>query len=242
MGLFDLPAPLFNAIQQLLTALPPLLQLSLWAVFTGAISMACYWAFSNQSKVADAKAAAIAARTALNGYEGHEFSEMWALVGATLRTSGRHFWVVLGPALLGSLPALTLIVWVSNQFGYVLPEAGQTLAITVETEAGSVGTRRVLYPGTTGTVPVRAADGAALTMLPLQAPVPLIHKKLWWNSLIGNQAGYLDDDAPVEALRFGLTPQHFINVGPDWARSWELTYFLLLIISSLAIKFAFRID
>ena len=242
MGLFDLPAPLYNAIQQLLDGLPPLLQLSLWAVLTGIVSMACYWFFSNQGKVTGAKEAALAARKALNAYEGHEFSEMWALVGATLRTSGKHFWIVLGPALLGSLPALTLIVWVSNQFGYQMPQAGDTLSITIETEAGDTASLALVYPAADATLPVTAADGEELTTLPLQAAIPVIHKKLWWNTLIANQAGYLDDSSTVAAIRPDLTPQHFISIGPEWARHWELTYFLLLIISSLAIKFAFRID
>jgi len=242
MGLFDLPAPLYDAIQHLLTSLPPLLQLSLWALLTGIISMVCYWAFSNQGKVAGAKQEALAARTALNGYEGHEFSEMWALIGATLRTSGRHFWIVLGPALLGSLPALTLIVWVSNQFGYHLPEPGQTIDITIETEAGATKDISIFYPPADKTLPIIAADGSELMTLPLEGPIPVIHKKRWWNTLIANQAGYLDDASPVKEIRPTLAPQQFLNVGPGWARSWELSYFLLLIISSLAIKFAFRID
>ena len=76
---------------------------------------------------------------------------------------------------------------------------------------------------------------------PVFRVVPVLHKKLWWNSLIGNPNGYLDDDHPVEAIYFELQSMEFLSFGPGWIRGWEFSYFVLLIIVSLVIKFAFRI-
>ena len=247
MGLFDIPAPLLTALDDGLSLLPPLARLLLWAIITAAISMLCYWAFSAQEKIGAAKQAALDARAALNNYEGHEFAEMWPLLGNSLRTSGRHFLVVLGPALLGSLPALLVIVWVSNQFGYHLPVSGDTLTVTttpaVDLRLDTKGDNFVIdYPAAGGTRKIATDDGIALTALPLSGAVPVIHKKLWWNTLIGNRAGYLADDAPVDELRIDLTAQRFHKLGPGWAQTWEVPYFLMLILASLTIKFVFRID
>lgn len=248
MGLFDLPGPLLSAADSLLSFLSPLARLIFWAVFTGAVSMLCYWVFSAQDKVADAKKAAIDGRRALNAYEGHEFSEMWPLVSVSLQGSLRHFWVVLGPAVLGSLPALAVIVWVANQFGYIQPEAGAPFqiyadpAIELQLERTGEDSYTLTYPSADAPVDIRLSDGAVLTQLPLAAPVPIIHKKLWWNSLIANPAGYLADDAAIDEIYFEIESQQFLGFGPDWMRSWELSYFLLLIVTSLGIKFAFRID
>ncbi len=246
MGLFDIPAPLLTAVDNALDFLPPLLRLLLWALVTGVLSMVAYWACSAQGKVATAKATALNARVALSSYEGHEFSELWPLIGESLSASGRHFLVVLGPALLGSLPALFVIVWVSNQFGYSLPPGGAAVQITatpaMKLETAPAGGSQMIWPATGETTTVRTTSGVPLVELPLPAAVPVIHKKLWWNTLIGNRAGYLADDAPVEQLQVDLEPQRFVTLGPGWLQTWEAPYFLVLILSSLAIKFVFKID
>ena len=247
MGLFDLPSPLYSTIDNLLGFLPPLPRLLIWAVFSGGVSMLFYWLCSRQDKVAAARDRALRARADLNAYEGHEFGEMWPLAAESLKASLAHFGVVLGPALLGSLPALTLIVWVSNNFGYSLPKPGEPLAmlpqpaITLNQQSLWDSAFVARYPADDTAAEIRTADGELLLTLPLAAPVPIVHKKLWWNSLIGNGAGYLDDDAAVDEIRFWLQRQTFLNVGPAWMRGWELTYFFLLVVSSLVIKRVFRI-
>jgi len=247
MGLFDLPAPLYSAIDSLLDFLPPLPRLLLWAVFSGAISMLFYWLCSRQDKVAAARDRALQARRELNAYEGHEFGEMWPLAAESLKASLAHFGVVLGPALLGSLPALTLIVWVSNQFGHTLPEPGEPLAMlpqpatTLNQQPLWDSAFVARYPAADEATEVRTDDGKLLLTLPLAAAVPVMHKKLWWNTLIGNGAGYLAYDAPVDEVRFWLQRQVFLDFGPAWIRGWELTYFFVLVVSSLVIKRLFRI-
>ncbi|MBT8422542.1 MAG: hypothetical protein HKN56_06285 [Gammaproteobacteria bacterium] len=251
MGLFDLPGPLLTAIDNLLDFLPPLPRLALWAVITGALSMAGYWLLSNQTRVSEAKADALTTRRALSSYDGHEFNEVAPLITASLRASLRHFGTVLWPALGGSLPALAIIVWVSNQFGYILPDAGN--AITVST---APATALALAPAdhsdanTEGYVAIWPAENAQLpvgtvdetfVVLPLPAPAPVMHKKLWWNALIANPAGYLEDNASVNELYLGIESQQLLHIGPAWLRGWAAPYFILLIISSLAIKAAFRI-
>jgi len=248
MGLFDLPAPLLSAADGLLGFLPPLLRLLLWALITGVLSMVCYWAFSTQDKISAAKSAALQARAALNSYAGDQFGEMWPLVNASLRTSLKHFWVVLGPAVLGSLPALTIIIWVSNQYGYVQPTPGESLGITTQpvielqlSTATSTG-YAVTYPASGESLSIRSEAGTPLLDLPLPTPTPVVHKHQWWNYLIGNPAGYLPATAATDEVRLDVRPQLFVTLGPDWLHTWEATYFLVLILSSLIIKVVFKID
>jgi len=250
MGLFDIPAPLFGAIDGLLGFLPAYARLLLWATITGALSMFFYWLCSAQGKVEAAKQRAIKGRKEMAAYQGTEFGEMWPLAKESLAASGKHFTVVLIPAVLSSLPALTLIVWVSGQFSYTLPAPGTNVAIQstpaaalerlqplVTSDNGSA----IAWPASNDKVVVSISDGIELFDLPLQAAVPVVHQRKWWNSLIANPNGYLPDDIDIEEIRFELLPIEFLQFGPAWARTWELSYFLLLILVSLGIKVAFKI-
>ena len=234
-----------------MSGFPALPRLLIWAAITGAISMALYWLCSAQDKVGAAKERAISARKAMAAYQGTDFDEMMPLAIESLASSLKHFAIVLVPALLSSLPALTLIVWVSGQFGYLMPEPGAAVSVTtipavtiqdaVLAGDSDEGSYTVNYPAIDDTLDIVAASGTLITTLPLHGPVPVIHKKVWWNSLIGNPNGYLPDDHEIEAIYFDLASMEFLPVGPGWVRGWEFSYFVLLIIVSFGIKIAFRI-
>ncbi|MDP6436560.1 MAG: hypothetical protein QF790_01960 [Gammaproteobacteria bacterium] len=240
MGFLDIPAPVFSAIDGALGILPAYLRLILWAVVTAVISMFLYWLCSAQDKVGRAKERAVTARKNMAAYDGHEFDEMWPLAKESLAASGKHFVIVLGPALLSSVPALMLIIWVSNHYSYALPEAGTTIALEA-TPGNSLALTQIEWPDADKPVDVQDNDAKTLLTLPLAAAVPVIHKKAWWNSLIGNPNGYLDETASADEVRFDLPRLTYLDFGPGWTRTWELSYFLMLIICSLGIKVAFRI-
>jgi len=250
MGLFDLPAPLYSAIDGLLGFLPMLPRLLLWSIVTGILSMVLYWLCSAQGKVEAAKLRAIAGRNAMSSYEGTEFDEMWPLAKESLAASGKHFLIVLVPAVLSSLPALTLIVWVSNHFSYTLPAAGTEILVQSTPAMSLTGlapaseqanSYTLVWPDSATPLTVFSTTNESLVTLPLAAPVPVVHQRLWWNSLIGNPNGYLPAASSVQEIRFGLPPVEYLAFGPGWARGWELSYFLLLILCSLGIKVAFKI-
>ena len=60
--------------------------------------------------------------------------------------------------------------------------------------------------------------------------------------LIGNPAGYLPDDAPLERIEVDLPPKEYLALGPAWLRSWYAVFFAALLAASLAIKVAARIE
>jgi hypothetical protein len=251
MGFFDLPAPLFMVIDNLMSGLPVYPKLLIWSALTAILSMALYWFCSKQDEVAEAKQRALAARRSMASYQGTEFDEMLPLAKESLIASGRHFGIVLWPALLSSLPALAIIVWVSNQFAYSLPNPGAYMHAHTDPEIPLADLSAVLiqpelafmveYPETGKSYDIVVANGEYLLTLPLSAPVPVVHKRQWWNWLIGNPNGYLPAENEIEAIHFTLPAIKYLNVGPGWVQGWEFSYFSLLIIVSLAIKFAFRI-
>jgi hypothetical protein len=89
---------------------------------------------------------------------------------------------------------------------------------------------------------VTAAGGEVIGDIALAAPVPTIHKKQWWNTLIGNPLGYLPDDGAIEAIAFDLPEKDYLGFGPGWLRPWYVLFFTILVIGSLAIKIVGRIE
>jgi hypothetical protein len=254
MGFFDIPAPLFGFLDSYLEAiLPPLGRLLVWAVAAGVLSMATYRLFSAQENISRIKSAAAAARNALARYDG-EFEGLWPLIRASLALSSKHMGVTLWPALVASLPALFIMAWVSNSFGYHFPSPGTPTDIRVvpaqaeiawNTEnADMIGdaTWRIDWPTPVAAIELTDISAKIIAEFPLSAPVPVVHKWQWWNAIIGNPAGYLPDAIEIERIEIALPNTEYLNFGPAWLRSWEPSFLIVLVLCSLAVKFAFRIE
>lgn len=246
MGLLDLPAPLFAALDSLLSGLaPPTLRLVLWGVVAALLSMGAYWLLSPQTRIAKAKADALAARRALDAYDG-ELAEAWPLMGRVLRTALRQLGLVTSPALLGSLPVLAMLAWLSTTYGHAFPPDGADIPVRTTPEAGAARVQPVQAEAD------MAAEGHQIVLLDaagnvverflLSAPVPTIHKRQWWNALIGNPIGYLPDSSRLEWIELGLPQREYLSVGPSWLRAWYVVFFGVLLAASLAIKVAARIE
>jgi len=250
MGFLDLASPLFSMLDGWISFLPETLRIILWASVGAAVSMYLYLKLSAQDKIGTIKSDSVAARKALSSYEGAEFDEMMPLATRVLSLSGKHFIAVLGPAVLSSLPALALIVWASNQFGIVAPAAGTPVAVSVYPETAIVWSpKEAASSGETGTLVAWPESGAVVTassdageLFVIGAGLaPVIHKKAWWNNLIGNPAGYLADDSSIELVEIDMTYREFLPFGPDWLREWAGLFFIALLVVSIGIKVVFKI-
>ncbi|MCK5622714.1 MAG: hypothetical protein KAJ11_10525, partial [Alphaproteobacteria bacterium] len=109
------------------------------------------------------------------------------------------------------------------------------------TEASAENGWTVNWPAEGETLLLTDAGGDALLSLPLTHPVPVRHKRVWWNMLFANPLGSLSGDAPAEAIEIGLEAQVFMPFGPDWMQGWEALFILVVLIASVAIKIMFRI-
>ncbi len=65
--------------------------------------------------------------------------------------------------------------------------------------------------------------------------------RVWWTLFIGNPLGYLPDDSDFERVEFELRPRRFFDSPADWMGGWEFSFFTIMIVVSLAIKFVFRL-
>jgi len=253
MGLFDLPAPIFGAIDHILAmALPPVLRLAVWGVVAGWLTMVVYRFFSDQEKIGELKAQQKSQQKGIAEFDG-EFAELMPLIRHTLALGFRQLGLALGPALLATIPVLFIVIWVAGEFGYETPLAGSEVFLNVEPV-----THDIYWSSTTG---VRAteggwvinwpAEGELLTMsddqqpllvLPLEYDVPVIHKKRWWNLLMANPLGYLPKDGKTDVIHINLPEAVIIGSGSSWVHRWMFSFFLIFFLSSIGFKLLLRID
>ncbi|HEX7035799.1 MAG TPA: hypothetical protein VF210_08495 [Pseudomonadales bacterium] len=238
MGLLDLPAPLFERIDALLGVLPALLRLLLWGSVGGAISMWLYGVLSPQERIARSKREQLEVRRRLDGFDG-ELAEAWPMIRRLLGLSLGHLGRVIGPALLAALPVILLLVWISNAYGYRFPER-EPPPLQVQPE--ELRAAWIASPEGPPQVEVRDSRRELLARVPVAVPVPVIEKRRWWNTLIGNPAGYLGADARVDRVSIELPRQQVIGFGPDWMRGWEVPFFAAVLVASLILKRALRLE
>lgn len=242
MGLFDVPAPVFAWLDtQAATILSAPFRLVIWGAIGGLVSMGLYRLLSSQRRIAEGKRALADARQRLDGFDG-EFADAMPLIKHLLGTAFAQVGRVSAPAIAASLPLLALIAWLTTAYGYAYPTPGVTPTIHlapqqlqaewVEPESSQQAPRVVVNDTQRGTV--------AEVILP--EPVPMVHKRRWWNTLFGNPAGYIDDDAAVERIHIELPAREYLTVGPDWLHGWELPFFLSLLVASVALKVIARIE
>lgn len=254
MGFFDLPSPLFALLDNAMGFLPGALRLAVWALLSAIATMWLYRIFSKQDELAELKPEIKAVQKKMASYDG-PLEGLWPLIGKSMRLSGRQMALTLWPAVIGSLPILFVLVFLSNAYGYRPPETGEIVRVTPHRATAPATWRwsefmaahfeqdgpawKIAWPGRPATL-TAPGYGTILT-LPLDEITGVIHKRQWWNWLIGNPAGYLPDDAPVAAIRFDLEHQRYLPFGPDWLGRWEVIYLALLVLFSMGIKFAWKI-
>lgn len=233
-GLLNLPAPLFGWLDGLMaTALTPTLRLVVWALIGSVVSMWLYYILTPQTRIGKAKQAAADARRRLNEFDG-EFADAGPLIKAQFTTSFKHIGLVLPGTIIASLPALCLLVWLDTAYGHNYPPPAQPPAITATPAAA---TAQWVTTGDDGTPSLRVhnASGELVARFTMDAPVPIIHKRQWWNWLIGNPIGYLPDQAPVQRVHIDLPEASYLPFGPGWLRSWVTLFLGVMVITSLLI-------
>ncbi len=256
MGFFDLPAPLFGAIDQVLgLALPGVVRLVLWGVLAGWLTMVVYRRLSNQDKIQELKIEQKKQQKIISSFDG-EFEELFPVIRHTLALGGRQLGLSLGPALLATIPILFIVVWVAGHFGNEQPLQGTPISIEInqdqvpferfawsspdmaqQTETGWV----LNWPSSEQPVSF-LQDGESLFELPLETSIPVIHKHQWWNWLMANPVGYLPEDALVESIDIALPEQQFLAFGPGWLHGWMFSFFFSFLLSSIGFKLALKID
>lgn len=256
-GLLNLAYPLLDAFDWSLSFLPAVLRVVVLGALSGALAMGLYVLFSNQERLRACKEEIRAIRVALNAAKD-DFAETMRLSRRNLAASFKLLGVTLGPALLSSLPLLAIIGWLAAHYGYTVPAAGTPVpvaflpaaadGIAVEPPGALQGeaagaSRTLRWPAEAGPPPRFVdAGGPVYEGPPADLPATTVHKRLWWNWLLGNEAGYLRPDAAVDEITFALEPRILVPGVPSWLGGWEAVYFVTVLVTSLAIKVGFKIE
>jgi len=253
MGLFDLPAPIFAAIDSVLAmALPAVVRLVIWGILAGWLTMVVYRFLSNQEKIGELKAQQKTQQKHISEFDG-EFSELMPLIRHTLALGFRQLGLALGPAILATVPILFVVIWVAGEFGRETPTAGSEVLLSVEPVASEIH-----WSSTTGVTAseggwvinwpengqslIMSDDHQVLLVLPLEQDIPIVHKKRWWNILVANPLGYLPEDGVTDTIHINLPEAVIIESGPAWIRGWMFSFLLSLLLSSFGFKLLLRID
>lgn len=252
-GVLNFPFPVFDTLDGIFGFLPAALRVALFGGLSGALTMAVYRWSSNQERIRSYKEEMGRIRRALKA-AADDLGETMRLSRANLGVSFRLLGTVTGPALLASLPILFVIVWVATRYGWETPPPASPVAITFEPAREGVvveppdalkvaGEKLFLrWPAAPGEIRFRDGKGVIYAGPPPEPGNDVVHKPLWWNLLLGNEMGYLREDAAIEAIRFELAPRRLIPAGPGWLAGWEGIYFGSLLLTSLLLKIVFRID
>jgi hypothetical protein len=257
MGLFDLPAPIFGAIDGVLAmAMPPVLRLVTWGIFAGWLTMVVYRLFSDQEKIGRLKTLQKTQQKEIAQFDG-EFAELMPIIRHTLTLGFRQLGLALGPALLATVPVLFIIIWVAGAFGYETPAAGDEVFLSVEPAGSDIqwSSATEVRIHEDGWIINWPSQGQSLTIsesqqpllvLPLAQDIPIIHKKRWWNLLMANPLGYLPEDGKTDVIHIDLPEAVIIGSGPswlwDWMRGWVFSFFAVFLLSSIVFKRLLRVD
>ena len=255
MGFFDLPAPAFYFLDEKVAFLPDFVRLFSWGVLAGILGIVLYAFISPQKTISRIKGELREAQGELAASD-ESFDELWHLVKRTLGLSIKHLGFVFTPALVSSLPIICILAWASNQFSYQFPAAGEAVSVSAQPESvtstlkwqPNAGTARyedsawqVEWPAADQRVSLSDEQGNLLLALPLPAAIPQVHKQVWWNSLLGNPAGYLPPESPVDAVNISIPEQRYIPFGPAWVGNWLTLFFIAAMFSGLVTKWLFKI-
>lgn len=239
-GLFDLPAPLLQWIDDRLTLFIPVpVTVAIWAVLGAIVCLELYRVVSPQERISRLKQEASAAQRRLSAYDG-ELEGAWPLMKKTLGLSLRRVGVVIPATLAAAFPVLVLLAWLSNSYGHHFPAADEE--VVVDTSHPLQARWIAAEDNAPPRVQAMQPDGRVALDVPMTAPIPVIHKRVWWNWLIGNPLGYLPADSPVDEIRAAMPRREILTAGPGWLRGWEAVFLPVLFIVALGYKSARRID
>lgn len=257
MGLFDALSPFLSNVDGLLSHHLPIWGIiALWGGVAAFISTLLFKKFSDPKKISTLKSQLKTAQQQLNDHDG-EFAELKTLATKTMQLSLKRMALTFFPALLASIPVLFLLTHLSNRYDLKQPQPGDQIPIEMiwENEATSpdlliIRQEKLIAAEHIDHVYWPSDDNQVLLFDKkndqkiVNLPIPLstvVHKKMWWNTLIGNPAGYLDDDSHIHHINFEFDKQHVIDIGPIWMRGWLVVFLFFTVSFSVLFMVLFKV-
>jgi hypothetical protein len=234
--------------------LPLAIRLSVWGALAGILSIIIYAKISPQSSIAKLKKKTRALQREMLNVD-LEFKDFLRISRENLKTSIRLFITVLGPALISAVPVIFFAIWIHTCLAYEAPPTRDDLVVKTEdsnielrlfsnTDMKEISNNKIHDHKITksGEIMVITNDKVIYSGTPLSPPTPVIHKERWWNFLLNSPAGYVVEDAPIDSIKFNVSKKRVIKWMPNWAKGWELPFFVFVLLAALGIKLYFRIE
>lgn len=242
MGLLDLPSALVDWSDGAMAEAVPLpLRILIWGVISALLSMEIYRLLSPQHRIARIRRELRDAQQDMASYDGPA-EGIWPLISKVLSLACRRLLLVFPATLVAAVPVLAVILWLDSAHAYRLPGPGEAFQVRASDPAYS-GT---LLPTGDVATPAKAlladSSGQPVARVPVARPVPVIHKHRPWNLLLGNPAGYLPENSPVDSISFDLPRLELFGFGPPWLRGWEPLFFFTVFAAALTLKLVRRIE
>lgn len=256
LSLFDLLSPALSRIDDVMReglGLTPVWRIAVFAALGGAVSMLLFKKLSNQDELAALKRQIKTVQKQLVG-EQHSLKEVLL---RNLALTGKQLWLSFWPALLASVPIIFLLAFCSNQFGVAAAKAGDRVYVTpmglerspaeyrwqgVNAQWDARRSAWTFFAPEDGQTASLMLGGQQQLSLPTAAPASTIHRRLWWNYLFANPAGYLDANTSIGRFEINASPQLILNWGPGWMRGWLFAFMVFLVLFSVAIKVVWKIE
>lgn len=235
MGLLDPPQSILSWLDaSAAKILAPQVRLACWALIGAVLATEIYRRLSPQRRLAELKLAFRNTEQRLNEVTD-SLGEAWPLIKRMLRLSLERIWLVVPATLWTSIPILVLLLWVNANYGHRFPTPAETVTVEVD-EPGYRGDWRLNASDGRGVAVVTGPTGDIVARFSPAAAIPRIEKWRSWNLLVGNPAGYLSAEAPIEGIEIGFPPRELLPIGPGWIRGWEFTFLLLLFCFAMTLK------
>ncbi|WP_395376218.1 hypothetical protein [Marinicella sp. W31] len=248
MGLFDFPSVVLTPVDEFLSDYFSLgWRITFWSILTAIMSTIAFFLTAPLSRIASLKKMLKKAQRNLNQYDG-DFDGLKPLAKKALSLSFKRLFLTLIPTLCAVLPLLVILLFLSNRFDYVKPTSGQAVDYHVSDSDNNSTSSEWRWFDTSNTA-VMAHTGTltwpsqpehwvfqykdkTVSHLP-PVPVSFLHKPQWWNLLIANPAGYLDESVEIDHIQFSFTP---LQIDYGWfSGTWALLFYPLYTLCSLGL-------
>jgi hypothetical protein len=253
-SVFGFSAPAFAAVDAVLANwLSAIARIVFWAVIMAVISMALYRLVSPQEKLARIKVDASRVRREVATFDG-DFEQLSPLVRRSLSLSMQQIGLSLLPGLVASLPLLACVIWLYSAFAFQTPSAGSAVDVRTTPQDEPISSEppsalrqgaqqwQIIWPAGQQQAVILDRNGRSLMQISGVPASNVVERRVWWNRFIGNPAGYIPDESPIERIELVLPKHEVIAAGPSWMRGWEAPFFITLLVISVAIKLVFRIE
>lgn len=246
--------PLLNAVDDFLSNIISLsLRLCFFGLIAGVLAISIYAKISPQASINSLKQRGRKLRQKMKNSE-MEFKAFYSMAIENLKISLKLLCIIIGPALISAIPVLILSAWIHTYYGYnfwqsapkdflVKPEPGYNIKLVFhEKDNIQSGKLTDINYENINKMTIFINGNSIYTGDPFRPPAPLLYKRKWWNILIGNSAGYLAEDAPVDYIHLNFQKKVILGWTPKWVSGWVLPFFVSVLVVALVMKRKLKIQ